>query len=122
MHAPGTIVLLAVTLAAALPARAQPQPPPPPPVFSSGTDIVNVTVSVTDKQGLPVSDVKQDEFVVYEDGRRQAIRLFGRGSDPEHSPAEHQLTLDLGMLFDTSESMLSQLRLSQEAAVRFLNC
>ena len=30
------------------------------------------------------------------------------------------LALDLGMLFDTSESMLEQLRLTQEAAVRFL--
>ncbi|HLA76110.1 MAG TPA: VWA domain-containing protein, partial [Vicinamibacteria bacterium] len=44
--------------------------------------------------------------------------LFARAFEPGQ---DETLSLDLGLLFDTSESMLKELRLSQEAAVRFLD-
>jgi hypothetical protein len=59
-----------------------------------------------------------DDFVVLEDGRPQAIQLFGRAVDPGH---DETLALDLGLLMDTSQSMLQELKLSQEAATRFLH-
>ena len=87
------------------------------PVFSSGTGVVNVTLTVRDAQGRLISDLKQDEFVVQEDGRPQVVQVFARAVEP--GPNE-TLALDLGLLLDTSESMIKMLKLSQEAAVRFL--
>ena len=52
-----------------------------------------------------------------ENGRPQHVQLFGRAVEPGQEDA---LALDLGLLMDTSASMLQQLKLSQEAAVRFL--
>jgi Ca-activated chloride channel homolog len=107
-------VLLA---AAALAAPAAAQQNAKQPVFSSGTDIVNVTLTVRDAQGRLVSDLKQEDFVVQEDGRPQAVQVFARAVEPGHNDT---LALDLGLVLDTSESMIKMLKLSQEAAVRFL--
>ena len=87
------------------------------PVFRAGLDLVNVTVTVRDGQGGLVSDLAAEDFVVREDGRPQALEIFA----PAALPAEREeLALNLGMLFDTSESMRKDLRLSQESAIRFL--
>jgi Ca-activated chloride channel family protein len=114
-------LLLAAALATPLAARAQEKPQPADqqqaPVFSTGTDIVNVTVTVRDPQGRLLSDLKREDFVVQEDGRPQTVQVFARAVEPGESET---LALDLGLLLDTSESMLKQLRLSQQAAVRFL--
>ncbi len=91
---------------------------PPRPVFSAGLDAVNVTVAVRDEKGRLVSDLGRDDFTVWEDGRRQQVQVFARAYEPGQ---DETLALDLGMLLDTSESMLKELRLSQEAAVRFLD-
>src|ERR1700737_556337 len=40
------------------------------------TRLVQVNVVVKDKQGLPVTDLRQDDFVLKESGREQQIRLF----------------------------------------------
>jgi Ca-activated chloride channel homolog len=114
-------LLLAAALATPLAARAQEKPKPSDkqeaPVFSTGTDVVNVTVTVRDPQGRLLSDLKREDFVVQEDGRPQTMQVFARAVEPGESET---LALDLGLLLDTSESMLKQLRLSQQAAVRFL--
>ena len=57
-----------------------------------------------------------------EDGRPQTIQLFARGMDEgqDTAAAREALALDLGLLLDTSSSMLKELKLSQEAASRFL--
>jgi Ca-activated chloride channel homolog len=114
-------LLLAAALATPLAARAQEKPQPADkqeaPVFSTGTDVVNVTVTVRDPQGRLLSDLKREDFVVQEDGRPQTVQVFARAVEPGESET---LALDLGLLLDTSESMLKQLRLSQQAAVRFL--
>lgn len=109
------LVLLAA-LGAAVSAQAQ-QPSPPPPVFSVETEAVNVTVTVRDAKGNLVMDLTRADFEVLEEGRAQEIQLFARAFDPGQ---DETLALDLGMLLDTSESMLKELKLSQEAAVRFL--
>jgi Ca-activated chloride channel family protein len=91
-------------------------------VFGVDLDIVNVTVTVRNEDGKLVSDLGPDDFTVYEDGRLQKIQVFGQALHPEgESDQEERLSVNLGLLLDTSESMLKELKLSQEAAVRFLD-
>jgi Ca-activated chloride channel family protein len=92
-------------------------PLPAPPVFSAGAELVKVTVTVHDAKGALVPDLTADDFVVSEDGHRQTLQLFAPAVTPGHDDA---LALDLGLLLDTSESMAEEIRLSQEAATRFL--
>jgi len=109
--------------AAAADDRPKPAQTPAPPVFSSQAEVVNLTVTVLDKEGNLVTDLEAQDFQIYEDGRPQKIDLFGRAQDgglPLDPRTNQALVLDLGLLMDTSESMLKELKLSQEAAVRFL--
>jgi len=88
------------------------------PVFGVGLDLVNVTVTVRDQRGGLVPDLTVDDFVIREDGRPEAIQVFAPATAPEERA---ELALNLGMLFDTSESMRKDLKLSQESAIRFLD-
>ncbi len=62
--------------------RQQPPPPPQPaadpnqPVFRTGINFVRVDAIVTDRQGNPVSDLKQTDFEVFEDNKPQAVETF----------------------------------------------
>ncbi|PYQ39293.1 MAG: hypothetical protein DMF77_21865 [Acidobacteria bacterium] len=107
------------TLAAALVAfsTAEAYRAGPEPVFPTQLEEVHLTVTVRDAAGRLVSNLKPDDFTVLENGRPQHVQLFGRAVEPGQ---EEALALDLGLLMDTSGSMLAQLKLSQEAAVRFL--
>jgi Ca-activated chloride channel family protein len=88
-----------------------------PPTYPVGLDLVNVTATVHDAQGGLVADLTADDFTVLEDDREQRVELFAPAATPEERA---ELALNLGMLFDTSESMRRDLKLSQESAVRFL--
>jgi len=109
--------LLALALSV-LPVPARAQPAAGRPVFPADLSAVNVTVAVRDERGRLVSDLSREDFVVREEGRPQEVQLFARAFEPGQ---DETLALDLGLLLDTSESMLQELRLSQEAAVRFLD-
>jgi Ca-activated chloride channel family protein len=89
-----------------------------PPVFRSGVDVVNVTVAVHDERGRLVTDLAAPDFQLYQDGRRQDIRVFARAFEPGR---DELLALDLGLLMDTSGSMVQNLKLSRLAATRFLD-
>jgi Ca-activated chloride channel family protein len=95
---------------------------PPGSVFPVGLEEVHVALSVRDTKGKPVTALAASDFEVTEDGRPQAIQLFARGIDEgqDSAAAREALALDLGLLLDTSSSMLEELKLSQEAASRFL--
>jgi VWFA-related protein len=64
------------------PAEQQPAQPPPTtpntnqPVFRTGINFVRVDAIVTDKQGNPVSDLKQTDFEVLEDNKPQTVETF----------------------------------------------
>jgi len=116
MRLPG-LVAAALLLWGPAAAPAGERPSPPAPVFAADLDMVNVTVTIRDAAGNLVGGLGPEDFVVLEDGRPQAIQLFGRAVDPGHNET---LALDLGLLMDTSQSMLQELKLSQEAATRFL--
>jgi VWFA-related protein len=57
------------------------QPSPTPPVddddtLKISTTLIQADVTVTDKKGNPVTDLKPEEFEIYENGKKQAITNF----------------------------------------------
>jgi len=74
-------------------------------------EVVNVPVIVLGKRGLPIIDLTQDDFQVFEDGRPQAIRYFSQES---HQP------LRIGVMLDTSNSARRQLSFEKDAATEFV--
>src|SRR5712692_2039124 len=92
-------------------------PGTPPTVFPARTYVVNVTVTVRDASGRFVSYLTDDDFAIYEDGRRQTIRLF---APAVAQGPEEKLALDVGLLLDTISIMAREIQLTQEAALRFL--
>ena len=80
---------LAAAAAAAVTVTALSAQQPPPPTFRTGVTIVPVDVRVLDRNGKPVTDLKQEDFTVLEDGAPQDIRHFSaRGLVPMPVPAE----------------------------------
>jgi VWFA-related protein len=82
--------------------------------FRSRTDLVQLPVIVTDKDGRVVDGLTADDFEVLEDGRPQEITAFTAGAPGQRLP------LRLGLILDTSESMESDLRTAADNAVRFV--
>jgi Ca-activated chloride channel homolog len=70
-RAAGLAALL--TLLTAWPAAAQ---------FVSGVNVVEVYVSVTDRQGQPVTGLDRRDFTVYENGEVQEVTTFAAGEFP----------------------------------------
>jgi VWFA-related protein len=58
------------------PAEQPPPQQPQQPTFRAGINFVRVDVIVSDKTGAPVSDLKQTDFEVLEDGKPQTIEQF----------------------------------------------
>ena len=86
-------------------------------VFKSGVDVVHLGVAVVDKAGSAVSTLTQDDFVVYEGGKKQDLKYFVRGDAAEgDAPPLH-----VGLVFDTSGSMAADMELARSAAIKFLN-
>jgi Ca-activated chloride channel homolog len=86
------------------------------PVFRTGTELVGFGLTVTDRRGNFITDLKPDEVEILEDGVPQTIKLFARGDEAESVPELH-----IGLLFDTSGSMGEDIGLARSAAIRFLN-
>jgi Ca-activated chloride channel family protein len=83
--------------------------------FRAEVDLVNIAVMVMDRQGHFISDLKVDDFALYEDGARQQVTHFLRGDADAQA-----LNLRLGLLLDTSGSMQDDIALARTAAIRFL--
>src|SRR6478609_3005005 len=86
------------------------------PVFRAGTDMVGFGVTVTDRRGNFITDLKAEDFAIIEEGAPQSIQLFARGDDLETDAELH-----IGLVFDTSASMGDDIALARSAAVKFLN-
>ena len=86
------------------------------PTFRAGVDLVTFGVTAVDKKGNLVTDLTQDDFEVFEDGKPQTIKYFTRGIGDGEGPATH-----LGLMLDTSASMEADLKLARSAAIKFLN-
>jgi VWFA-related protein len=94
--------------------RAAQNPPPPPEggVIRSEVTRVNMLFAVTDKKGRFITDLKQDDFQVFENKKPQKILEFTSESD---------LPLRLAILIDTSNSIRDRFKFQQEAATNFIN-
>ena len=99
---------------------------PQQPAFRSGIDVVNLGVAVIDRAGAAVTGLTQDDFVVYEEGKKQDVRYFAadgarEGAGGSDAGAGDRPPLHIGLVFDTSGSMASDMELARSAAIRFLN-
>ena len=103
-HSTPAGLLMAAVLASVLGAEAQQRPS-----FRSGVDVVSLSVTVTGQHNRYITDLTQDDFLVYEDGVQQEPTFFTRT----------QLPISLALLLDTSASMEDRLQTAQEAAVGF---
>lgn len=80
-------------------------------VFKSSVEMVALTVTVTDASGRCVTGLTADHFAIFEDGVAQTLSLFGSDDIP----------VDVGLVLDTSSSMLSALPIIQSAARRLVS-
>lgn len=74
------------------------------------TQFVEVPILVTDKSGKPILNLKQNNFVIYEDGKPQAVTDFLATAAP----------FEVALLLDTSGSARSDLALIRRAADNFI--
>jgi Ca-activated chloride channel homolog len=77
---------------------------------ASPVSLVALPVVVTDRRGQLVSGLKQDDFLVFEDGKPQAICAF----------REEDLPVSVGLVVDSSESMRLKRREVTQAAISFV--
>ena len=87
-------------------------------VFPSSAELVHVVVSVTDTNGMPVAGLQAKDFSVSEDGMPRSVATFAACGDISTVTAT-ECPVDLVFLWDTSTSMLDNLRRARDAAVRF---
>ena len=111
-------LIVGVFLACCLCSSAQESPQPKgnqkeqqPPVFRKTANLVNIFFTVKDKHGALVPGLNQNEFEVLEDGKPQTIKYFS---------TESNQPLTLGILIDSSGSMMHMLPEEKVVAGQFL--
>ena len=82
-----------------------------PKVFRVNVRLVNVFVNATDAHGVPIPNLKQEDFNLTEDGLPQKIRLFEKQSEQP---------LNIVLAIDTSGSVRKDWHEENAAASRFL--
>ena len=110
------LLACAAALVLGLPASPQGQQSPQglsqAPTIKAEVNVVNLFATVRDKNKRIVTDLKQDDFKVFEDGHEEKIAFFSK---------EMQLPITLGLLLDTSGSEQYMLGAIQDAGARFLH-
>ena len=101
---------MAVVLAAGLAALAIAAQQPQTPVFRSGTEIVDLYVTVTDQSGRLVPNLLQGDFEILDDDQPQEIVLFENEVRP----------ITVVVMLDTSASMTPSLDLLMAGAEQFI--
>ncbi len=97
--------------------RQQPQPTPSLQQVGEGdvirvdTELVTLTATVTDSRGRYRADLRQSDFTVYEDGVKQDVAYFDTGD---------RVPMSLGILFDTSGSMVDKIEGVEDAVQHFV--
>jgi Ca-activated chloride channel family protein len=106
---PVLLIVLALGLYHGTEARQEAQDRPAAP-FRAGVDVVSINVTAIDSNGKYVTDLRQEDFSVFEDGVKQEITFFSRTNLP----------IALAILLDTSASMDNKLTKAQDAAIGFV--
>lgn len=78
--------------------------------LKTDTDLVTVNVIATNANGLYITDLRQEEFSITEDGVAQQIAFFGKVAAPFH----------VVLMLDTSSSTQDKLKQIQQAAFAFV--
>jgi VWFA-related protein len=81
------------------------QPPAPTPTFRTSQTLIEFTVVATDGRGSPVTDLKQDELSITDNGRARPVAFFRFEGTPENAAAAHARTTPLapGIFSNRSE-------------------
>jgi Ca-activated chloride channel homolog len=108
MHRPAAAAVLAALSVIGL--SAQQPPATPRPSFRTGVDIVSLNVTVIDPTNRYVTDLDQQDFLVFEDGVKQEVTFFNKRQQP----------VALSLLLDSSASMEDKLLTLQRAATEFI--
>jgi VWFA-related protein len=103
------VALVACTLAT--PALPQ-EPSQQGPTIKTEVNLVNLFVTVRDKKKHVITNLKKEDFRIFENEQEQKVAFFS---------AETTLPITLGLLIDTSGSEQNRLPAEQEAASRFLH-
>jgi len=82
------------------------------PVIKAQVNLVNLFATVRDKNKRIVTDLKQDDFKVFEDNHEEKIAFFSK---------DMNLPITLGLLLDTSGSEQNMLGAIQDAGAQFLH-
>jgi Ca-activated chloride channel family protein len=120
----GLSLLLAALGAASALAQDEPPPPPPPPpttvaqqspdgveTIRVDTELVDLNVQVFGRDArLPVGELQQKDFRIFENGVEQEIKFFASAATP----------FDLVLLLDLSGSTVDKLDLVRKSARRFV--
>lgn len=104
------LLFLSIVPSAGLAQAPAPTPPGSRPTFGVEIEVINLTVSVTDSRSRYVTDLKTDDFAIFEDGVRQDLSIFRHEDIP----------ISMALVIDTSASMDEKLSTAQQAAVRFV--
>ena len=80
------------------------------PLFRSGTELVDLYVTVTDSNGRLVPNLTRDDFVVFDNGEPQELVLFENEIRP----------ISVVVMLDTSASMTANLDLLKAGSEQFL--
>ena len=82
----------------------------PQPLFRSGTELVDLYVTVTDRNGRLVPDLLRDDFTIFDDGEPQEIALFENSVRP----------ITVVVMLDTSISTTNVMDMIMAGAEQFL--
>lgn len=75
------------------------------------TTLVTVPVSVLDRNGKYVPNLRKEDFRIYEEGQEQQVAYFASVEQP----------FTVALMIDTSGSTIDKLEEIQEAAINFIN-
>jgi VWFA-related protein len=105
---------MATAVSCLMAAPALPQEPAPVQggIIKTQVNLVNIFATVRDKSKRIVSDLKQDDFKLFEDNQDQKIAFFSK---------EVNLPITLALLLDTSGSEQYMLGAIQDAGSSFMN-
>ncbi len=76
-----------------------------------GTELVTLTATVFDERGRSVANLKKEDFTIFEDNVRQELSFFAN---------DEQIPVSIGIIFDTSGSMVDKMDGVQDAVKHFI--
>jgi Ca-activated chloride channel family protein len=81
------------------------------PTFRTEVNLVGTTVLVRSREGVPITDLRRDDFEILEDGVPQKVQFFAR---------ERELPLSLALVVDVSGSQNKFLKQHNQDVEKFL--